>query len=393
MRRAVLATLGVAVLFVAPTSASADSSVIVKYADGAAAKTRTAVDQRAGLADVIGSVTATGAKVVQVSGDAAAAAATLNRSAAVDYAEPNVELHALAVPNDALFGQLYALNNADDADMDAPEGWDAAGLGSFPESGGATVGIVDTGIDATHEDLSGKVVACASVQPLTNRVAEGDCTDQNDHGTHVAGTIAAKANNGVGVAGVSFNSSLAVCKALDDAGSGTTAGVANCVTYLADKGVKVISMSLGGGASTTLQTAVRNAWKDGTGSLIIAAAGNDGDATLSYPAAYPEVVSVAATDNADQRAPFSDANSDVEIAAAGVDVLSTKRGGGYVAFSGTSMATPHVSGVAAVIAGRHPDWTAAQIRAKLDTSVDDLGAPGRDSSFGFGRVNLLKAVS
>ena len=108
----------------------------------------------------------------------------------------------------------------------------------------------------------------------------------NDHGTHVAGTIAAKANNGVGVAGVSFNSQLAICQALNAAGSGTTAGVANCITYLAGKGVKIISMSLGGGASTTLQSAVTNACNNGTGTLIIAAAGNDGDATLNYPAAY-----------------------------------------------------------------------------------------------------------
>ncbi len=156
--------------------------------------------------------------------------------------------------------------------------------------------------------------------------------------------------------------------------------MANCITYLAGKGAKVISMSLGGGASTTLQTAVRNAWNSGNGALIIAAAGNDGNATLNYPAAYAEVVSVAATDSDDRRASFSNANADVEIAAAGVDVLSTKRGGGYVAFSGTSMATPHVAGVAALIFGDNPGWTAAQVRSKLDTSVDDLGTPGRDTS-------------
>jgi subtilisin family serine protease len=114
---------------------------------------------------------------------------------------------------------------------------------------------------------------------------------------------------------------------------------------------------------------------------------------VNYPAGYAEVVSVAATDSADRRASFSNANADVEIAAAGVGVLSTKRGGGYVAFSGTSMATPHVAGVAALIFGDNPGWTAAQVRAKLDTSVDDLGTPGRDTSFGFGRVNLLKAMT
>jgi subtilisin family serine protease len=169
--------------------------------------------------------------------------------------------------------------------------------------------------------------------------------------------------------------------------------VANCITWLAQHGAKVISLSLGGGASTTLQTAVRNAYNNGNGALIVAAAGNDGNATLNYPAAYAEVVSVAATDSNDNRASFSNANSDVEIAAPGVNVLSTKRGGGYVAFSGTSMATPHVSGVAALIWGRNPGFSALQVRNKLDASVDDKGAAGRDPSYGFGRVNLAKALS
>jgi thermitase len=393
MNRTFSAALCVAALLAVPATAAADNSVIVKYNDGAAAQSRSAVADRAGVTAVVGSVTATGAQVVQVTGDPAAAAATLSRSSTVEYAEPNRELRAFATPNDARFNELYGLNNANDADMDAPEAWDAAGLSSFPATGGVKVGIVDTGIDKTHEDLTGKTVECAQVSLLTNRVSEGSCTDLNDHGTHVAGTIAATANNGVGVAGVSFNSQLAICRALNAAGSGTTAGVANCITYLAGKGVKIISMSLGGGASTTLQAAVTNAWKNGTGTLIIAAAGNDGDATLNYPAAYPEVVSVAATDSGDARASFSNANADVEIAAAGVDVLSTKRGGGYVAFSGTSMATPHVAGVAALIAFKNPALNAAGIRTKLDTSVDDKGAAGRDPQFGFGRVNLLKAVS
>src|SRR3954469_19517761 len=253
MMRTWCAAVGAAALMVVPASAHADNSVIVKYKASAAAKTRDAAATRAGVGSVLGTIAANGAQVVQVAGDPAAAAATLNRSATVEYAEPNLELHTLGVPNDARFGELYGLNNRNDADMDAPEGWDLAGYPNIPST---TVGIVDTGIDATHEDLAGKVVACASVGLLSSRVTEGTFTDQNDHGTHVAGTIAAKANNNVGVAGVSYNSSLAICRALNAAGSGTTSGVANCITYLAGKGVKVISMSLGGGASTTLQSAV-----------------------------------------------------------------------------------------------------------------------------------------
>ena len=151
-------------------------------------------------------------------------------------------------------------------------------------------------------------------------------------------------------------------------------------------------MSLGGGASTTLKNAVDYAWKSGgaNGTVLIAAAGNDGDATLNYPAAYPNVVSVAATDDTDARASFSNANADVEIAAPGVDILSTWNDGAYNTISGTSMATPHVAGVAAVIRGKNPSLTAAGVVSKLDASVDDLGAAGRDQSFGFGRVNLAE---
>ena len=151
----------------------------------------------------------------------------------------------------------------------------------------------------------------------TNRVREGTCTDDNDHGTHVAGTIAAKANNGVGVAGVSFNSPLAICRALNAAGSGTTAGVANCITYLARQGREGdLDVARRRRVDDAADRRSRNA-HGGSGSLIIAAAGNDGDATLNYPAAYPEVVSVAATDRNDARASFSNANADVEIAARG----------------------------------------------------------------------------
>ena len=160
---------------------------------------------------------------------------------------------------------------------------------------------------------------------------------------------------------------------------------------MTDRGAKVISMSLGGGPSTTLQNAVRYAAAHDV--VIVAAAGNDGNSTLEYPAAYTEVVSVAATDARDAHATFSNTNADVEIAAPGVNVLSSYNDGGYRVLSGTSMATPHVSGVAAVIRTRNPTLTAAQARSKLDASVDDKGAAGRDTAFGFGRVNLAKAAS
>jgi thermitase len=208
----------------------------------------------------------------------------------------------------------------------------------------------------------------------------------------VAGIVAALANNGKGVAGVAFNSRLSICKALSSSGNGPISGMANCIRWAAQQGVKVISMSLGGSASTTLQQAAQAAWNNGNVAVVVAAAGNDGNSTVSYPAGYPEVVSVAAIDSSSAHASFSNANSDVEVSAAGVNVLSTKRGG-YVQFSGTSMATPHAAGVAALIAFHNPTWTAAQVRAKLDAATDDLGAPGRDSTYGFGAVDLVKAMA
>ena len=392
-----------ALLAFAP-SATADryvkDQVIVKYASGASSAARASAERDAGATEQVGSVPAAGAKVLRVKGDAAAAAARLNRSNGVLYAEPDYIYTATSVPNDPMFGQLYGINNANDADLDGPEGWDIAfGPGVFPSSG-VRVGIVDTGIDANHEDLVGKSVACAGVNNfgiggiigVDPTIVAGKCVDDNDHGTHVPGTVAAIANNGKGVAGVAPPAQIAACKGLSSSGSGPVSGIANCIDWLRGQNVKVISMSLGGGAATTMQQAVQRAWNGGNGIVIVAAAGNDGNSTVSYPAGYPEVVSVAATDSNDAHAAFSNVNSDVEVSAAGVNVLSTKRGGGYVQFSGTSMATPHVAGVAAMTAYRYPSLNAAGIRSRLDSGVDDLGAPGRDSTFGFGRVNLVKAL-
>jgi thermitase len=314
-RASVLASITAAIALCAPAGASAADAegVIVKFKQSASQAERTALAARSGLGAVTGEVRKLDATVF-ATGAPAAAAARLERSALVAYAEPNLVLSTGATPNDPLYVDLYGLNNTGqtggtaDADIDAPEGWDAAGMAAFPSSGGVKVGIVDTGIQTSHPDLQGKVANCARSQGLlpifSGTIQEGSCADDNGHGTHVAGTISANANNGRGVAGVAFNSPLAVCKALGGPlGTGSTSDVANCITWAHDKGAKVISMSLGGGASTTLKNAVDYAWKSGgaNGSVLIAAAGNDGDATLNYPAAYPNVVSVAATDDRDAR--------------------------------------------------------------------------------------------
>src|SRR4051812_784146 len=379
-----------------------NDTVIVQFRPGVTPVQQAAVLQGA---PVIGTIYGTTTQVARVA-NPVAAAARLNRNALVQYAEVNKILRATAVPNDPRFAELYGLNNTGqgggtpDADIDAPEGWDLAGLGTFPSSGGVKVGVVDTGILATHEDLAGKLANCAQSRGLagllSGSIQVGSCADDNGHGTHVSGTITGNANNGKGVTGVAFNSQLAMCRALGGPlGSGSTADVANCINWVTDQGAKVISMSLGGGDSTTLHNAVARAWNNGNGVLVIAAAGNDGDSTVNYPAAYSEVVSVAATDNKDARASFSNANSDVEIAGPGVNVLSSYNGSNssYTTLGAKRGAPPPGGGAGGSTGGGPPTSPAARARPKGAAGAAAPGPAGRDTSFGFGRVNLAKAAS
>jgi thermitase len=384
MNKNLLAALAVASLVAAAPAAAADSSTIVVKLGAHASQRKLA---QAGMGRTIAPIAGTGARLVHVSGDPALVAARLSRTRGVRWAEPNFTVRALGAPDDAQWRALYGVQR-----VGAPAFWDANGLGAFPAAGGVPVGIVDTGIDAGHEDLAGKVAACGAA--ADGRVTDGECADSEGHGTHVAGTIGALANNHVGVAGVAFASPLIVCRALGGPdGSGTVADVAACIRWVHDRGAKVISMSLGGPSSRTLAEAAKSAYSRGgrSGSLLVAAAGNDGDGTVEYPAGLDQVVSVAAIDARDGVAPFSNENSDVELAAPGVDILSTKLGGGYIRYSGTSMATPHVAGAAALLWGRTPGATASSVRRRLDAAVDDLGAPGRDPAYGYGVVDLAKA--
>src|SRR3954463_4013786 len=376
-RTPVIPALAVAVLLVAPPAARA-ATVVVKPSPGARPRLRAA-----GAEQTVGRVARLGLRVVRVSGDPAAAAARPSRSRGVSWAEPNATLHALdAAPDDPLFARTPL------GRLGAPAGWSAIGLGRFPVSGGVKVGIVDTGIDATHEDLIGKVAACATSSD--GETATGARDDDAGHGTHVSGTIGALADNGIGLAGVAFSSPLVVCKALSGDGSGSDADVAACIRWTHDQGAKVISMSLGGGASRTIATAVKYAWERGGrgGSVLVAAAGNDGTSAVEYPAGSAEVVSVGAVDATDALARFSNRNEKVEPPPPGVAVLSTLPGSRYGELSGTSMATPHASGAAALLWDAHPRSTATTIRKALDAAVVDLGTPGRDPEFGFGRLDL-----
>ncbi|MBJ7469982.1 MAG: S8 family peptidase [Solirubrobacteraceae bacterium] len=410
-RTALLSAAAAFTMAAAATPAHA-GSLIVGFDPGEQSETLPEVVDEVGASSNGSAVAGLNARVLDVPGSVASARTALADVPGVRYVEPNriLRISAPVTPNDPKLGELFGLNNLGlragfklDADIDAPEAWGEMGFAQsgWPKRGGAKVAIIDTGISPINPDLVGKVIACGRYEtktffglPTGGSRFSSDCGDGNGHGTHVAGTIAATANNAYGVAGVAPNADLIICRGLTGAGSGTTADIANCITWAAAQGADIISMSLGGVGGTAIQDAVRRAWNNGSGALVVAAAGNAGNTTTSYPAGYAEAVSVGATTAADTLATFSQRNADVEISAPGQNIVSTWPGTGnaFKTLSGTSMATPHVAGVAALVKAQNPAFRGAELRARLTSTVDDLGAVGRDSSFGFGRVNAARAV-
>ena len=306
----------------------------------------------------------------------------------VEFAEPNWIFHADLVPDDPLRGELWGLHNvgqaggARDADIDAPEAW-----GQTTDCSAVVVAIVDTGVDFTHPDLQGNLDTDNGWDFVNG---DADPTDDNGHGTHVAGTIGAVGGNGIGVAGVCWKVMLLPLKGLNASGSGDSAGLASAIRYAGQHGASVISASWGSDKrSSTIDSAIT-----ASGALFVAAAGNDGSTTKHYPAGsgLANVVSVAATDRNDALAAFSNRGSSwVHLGAPGVDVLSTYPGGGYRLASGTSMATPHVSGVAALVKAGHPAYSTSQVRSALLGSIDPIPSLAGLTVTG-GRLNAARAV-
>ncbi|MCO7223021.1 S8 family serine peptidase [Pleionea sp. CnH1-48] len=259
--------------------------------------------------------------------------------------------------------------------------------------------ITDTGYAGNHEDL--RAYTGSNISGDDNNGSGSDTgnwyEDGHGHGTHVAGTISAHGNNGVGVVGVNRSNQLGlhIVKVFNDSGrwaygSDLVAAINQCV----DAGADVISMSLGGSASSNAE---RNAFEDAyaQGVLSIAASGNDGSSSgndrFSYPASYDVVMSVGAIDSRKRVASWSQKNSQVEISAPGVDVNSTLPNNRYGNFSGTSMATPHVSGVAALVWSHFTQCSAVEIRNALNATAEDLGSAGRDQAYGHGLVQAKDA--
>ncbi|MFH0966093.1 MAG: S8 family peptidase [Methanobacteriota archaeon] len=324
----------------------------------------------------------------------------------------SIQATSTSYPNDPLFSNLWGLHNTgqapfygtNNADINGPLAWGAT-TGS-PE---VIVAVVDTGVDYTHPDLAANIwtnpgeIAENGIDDDGNGYIDdiqgwnfvsksNDPMDDNGHGTHCAGTIAAVGNNGIGITGVTWNSKIMPLKFLDSQGNGYTSDAIAAILYANQKGVTIISNSWGGIESQSLRDAI-----DASSAVVICAAGNTGansDINPIYPAAYSSnnIISVAATDYYDKLASFSNYGiNSVDLAAPGVRIYSTALSRGYKYLNGTSMATPYVSGVAALVKAQNPSMTGDQIKSRILGNCDILSSLSGKIASG-GRLNAAKAL-
>ncbi len=305
--------------------------------------------------------------------------------------EQNAYAYAYMVPNDTYYSYQWHMQR-----IGMENAWNEA------SGSGVVVAVVDTGVKQSLQDLAGTSFT-AGYDFVNN---DNDPTDDEGHGSHVSGTIAQTTNNNTGVAGVAYNATIMPVKVLDSRGSGSFDDIADGIYYAVDNGADVINMSLGGGSSLSiLEDAVNYAWNNGV--VVVCAAGNEDTSAPSYPAAYTNSISVSATTSIDTLASYSNYGSTIDIAAPGGDsgdnngdgyddmILQntfSSTGEGYYFYAGTSMASPHVAGVAALVKSANPSLTNAEIRAILENTAEDLGAAGWDQYFGYGLVDAYAAV-
>lgn len=318
-----------------------------------------------------------GGYVLRLPPNAAMAREALLRSWGARY----VERHGIARTNRIPDDPLYVPYQWNMPMIDAENGWRLT-----TGDPGVVVAVVDTGIDLSHPDLTGQIAPGVNILDPNSPPQ-----DDNGHGTHVAGIIAARSNNGVGVASLDWRGRVMPVKVLDRDGAGSAFDVARGIVWAVDHGAKVVNLSLGQTEDCQyLREAVRYAVDRGV--LVVAAMGNDGTDAPEYPAAYPEVLAVTAVDPGGEFAPFSNYGSHAGVAAPGVSIASTFAGGQYAALSGTSMAAPHVAGLAALVWTQNPGLSAAQVRDIVVRSAVDAGPPGRDPQYGYGVVNVSAAL-
>jgi len=396
------------------SSALATDRLIVKFKSGTTAATAETLLQYHSLSNIR---RISGVDVYRVKVPAGVTVrqmiAALSQDPAVSSARPDYRTKICAVPNDSYFSYYqYNLRNqggsliiADDlvlaltsgADIKAPAAWDVT-----TGSASTIIGIVDTGVDMSHSELSGKVVSTG--YDFVND--DSDATDDNSHGTWVAGIAAAATNNSSGIAGVAWNCKILPVKVMDADGNGYYSDMIEGIVYAADNGAKVINISAGGtDDDTTLEAACKYAYDKGV--VVVAAAGNfdTGESTaVTYPAAYDNyVLAVAATDYTDAWADFSCYGSQVDVAAPGVWILGPAPqwyvGSDYLPYifgSGTSAASPQVAGFAALLFTSKSWLTASQVMSIIRVSADDVNKTtysGKDNYLGYGRINMGRGLA
>ncbi|GEM_PF-2521362 len=290
-------------------------------------------------------------------------------------------------PNDPSISNCWGLNNTGqtggtpDADIDAFEAWDI-----FTGYGNIILAVIDTGVDPNHPEMAGKMVTGWNTY-LNN----GDTMDRYAHGTHVAGTAGANGNNGIGLAGVSWRVRIMPVKCLSDGGNGTEDQCGAAMVWAADHGANICTMSLQyytGAAS--FEASVNYAHDQGL--LLIAATGNNQGRRIAFPAKFANCYAVGATTHTDARASFSNYGPEIDVSAPGENVYSCVPNNGYAYYSGTSMATPHTSGLASLIWSYDRGLTNDQVFEIIRSTAEDKGSTGFDEFYGWGRINAWYAL-
>jgi len=299
----------------------------------------------------------------------------------VENADTNPIAHIESLPND-MYYSIYQANIFGDMNI-------LSGLSIAEGSDKVVVAVVDTGVDANHPDLAGKVLTTGYNFVSGNT----DISDDNGHGTMISGIIAANSNNGVGIAGATLKCVILPVKVIDANGTGTSNHIAAGIKYAADNGANIINLSFGGaGTMQIVQDAVSYAYSKGC--IVIAAAGNEGR-SVNWPANCANVVAVGAVKTSNEIASYSNYGSQIALVAVGSDVISTFFSNGthvYGKSSGTSYAAAYVSSLAALIESKSSKYTPDQVVSIMEQTATHLGTSGRNQYYGYGCINFQAAL-
>lgn len=302
-------------------------------------------------------------------------------------AQRNLKRYALdaARPNDEFYPHQFSL-----IQQNIPKVWSVT-----PGTPNTLVAVVDTGVDHAHPDLKGTVIDSPDMTFKKKWYQIGKknpgSMDYDGHGTHVAGIIGAIANNNIGVAGVAPGAKILGVKVLGEGASMYT--VMKGVAYSVNQGAKIVNLSLGGVLTDSVERAFFEEDLAKHNVLIVAAAGNDGIANMGFPASFRNVMAVGSVNQTQKLSNFSCYGYGMSVVAPGEGILSTFPGNTYAMIDGTSMAAPFVAGAAALVWSKYPQWTAQQVRQRLEQTATDLGEPGFDPRYANGLINLEKALA